>query len=117
MTFRRTRKFYLLASFTFVVILFFFSHWKSYKILVQNTHKPRNRLLVQDSEQLDERSNLEAQRNDSKCRSESGVQTSAHCVNEGDNENIVASYYSLMTHLLIRISAVMVDYYTFNIYN
>lgn len=81
-----------MASFVFVVILFFFSHWKSYKILVQNTHKPRNRLFVQESKQLDERSNLEAQRNDSKCRSESGVQTSAHCVNEGDNENIVVLF-------------------------
>ena len=87
MTLPRTRKFYVLVSFGFVVILFFFSHWKSYKILVQNTHESSNRLVVQDSKQLDEeRSNVESERNESKCTWEGGLQTSAHCVNKGDNE-------------------------------
>lgn len=66
-----------------MVILFFFSHWKSYKILVRNTHETSNRFVVQDSKQLDERSNVESERNESKCRSEGGLQTSGHCVNKG----------------------------------
>lgn len=91
MTLPRTRKCYVLVSFGFVVILFFFTHWKSYKILVQNTHGTSNRLVVQDSKQLDERSDVESERNESKCTSEGGLQTSAHCVNKGDNGNIVVS--------------------------
>ena len=82
MTLPRKRKFYVLVSFGFVVILFFFS----YKILDQNTHETSNRLVVQDSKQLDERSNVKSERNESKCRSEGGLQTSAHCVNKGDGE-------------------------------
>lgn len=69
----------MLVSFGFVIILFFFSHWRSYKIIVQNTQE-RSPLLVQ------ERSKVESDRKESKCRSESGLQMSAHCVNKGNDE-------------------------------
>lgn len=81
-----------MASFVFVIILFFFSHWRSYKILVQNNHE-RNSELVQDTrKQVNERSSEETERDELKCRSQNGLQTSAHCVNKGDDKNILVYF-------------------------
>lgn len=76
-----------MVSFVFVIILFFFSHWRSYKILVQNNHERNSRL--QDTKKLvNERSYEETERDDLKCNSQNGLQTSEHCVNKGDDKNI-----------------------------
>lgn len=88
MKFPRTRRFYVLVSFVFVIILFLFSHWRSYKILVQNNHE-KNSLLVQNTYKLSERGNEETEKDELKCRSQDGLQTSTHCVNKGDGKNIL----------------------------
>ena len=78
MKFGRSRKFYLLISFGFVLILFFFSHWKTFKILDQSNDK--NFPLIQEM-----RSGRDEKTREEKCSPENGVQTSGHCLNKGDN--------------------------------
>lgn len=91
MKFPRTRKFYVLVSFGFVIILFFFSHWRSYNILVhqnKNAHRT-DYIVVQDTDvNLKQNSDRNKEIIDEKCRSENGLQTSVHCVNKGDFKNI-----------------------------
>lgn len=78
----------MLVSFIFVIILFFFSHWRSYKILVQN-NRERNSQRIQDKKKLQANNEkTEQEGDDLKCRSQNGLQTSAHCVNKGEDKNI-----------------------------
>lgn len=77
-----------MVSFIFVIILFFFSHWRSYKILVQN-NRERNSQLIQGKKKLQEKNEeTEHESDELKCRSQNGLQTSAHCVNKGEDKNI-----------------------------
>ena len=82
---RRSKRFYLLISFGFVLILFFFSHWKTFKILDQTNDK--SSLLIQEKYLKNRGSETEEETKDEKCRSENGVQTLGHCMNKGDAQN------------------------------
>ena len=82
MKFGRSRKFYILFSFGFVLILFFFSHWRTFKILDQDNEKQS--LFIQEMNLRKRESGNDEKTREEKCRSENGVQISGHCMNKGD---------------------------------
>jgi len=81
MKFGRSRKFYILFSFGFVLILFFFSHWRTFKILDQDNEKQS--LFIQEMNLRKRESGNDEKTREEKCRSENGVQISGHCMNKG----------------------------------
>lgn len=82
MKFNRSRKFYILCSFGVVLTVFFYSHWKTFKILDQNNK--RIALVDQESRLANGEHERDEERRDEKCRLGNDVQTSAHCVDNGD---------------------------------
>ena len=85
MKFGRSRRFYILCSFGFVLILFFFSHWKTFKILELDQNViDRNFLHDQKISLRNSKSGGGGDTGDARCSSEIGVQTSGHCMNKGE---------------------------------
>lgn len=82
MRFGRSKRCYLLISFGIVLILFFFSHWKTIKILDESHEKTV--LPVNEKELQKSGSETDEKANGNKCVSEDGVQTLGHCINKGD---------------------------------
>lgn len=80
MRFGRSRRCYLLISFGIVLILLFFSHWKTIKILDESHEK--NVPPVNEKELQKSGSETDEKANGNKCVLEDGVQTLGHCINK-----------------------------------
>lgn len=84
MKFGRSRKFYILCSFGFVLTLFFFAHWKTFRTLELDQNViDRNFLHDQKINLRNSKSGRGGDTEDAKCSLEIGVQTSGHCMNKG----------------------------------
>lgn len=82
MRFGRSRRCYLLISFGIVLILLFFSHWKTINILDESHEKTV--LPVNEKELQKGGSETDEKANGNRCVLEDGVQTLGHCINKGD---------------------------------
>lgn len=77
MRFVRSRKSYIFISFGLIIALFLFTHWRSYKILVEKSHEER--VTHAKDNKLGSHDQLSGKMTQQNCSPESGLQTSAHC--------------------------------------
>lgn len=99
MKFPRARKSYVLISFGFVIAIFLFTHWRSYKILVQNNNNRNSeRVLDKKLESLQNLNERSSKINGKNCPPENGLQTSAHCAKKGDDKNTCFIFIMMSLH-------------------
>lgn len=94
MRFVRSRKSYIFISFGLIIALFLFTHWRSYKILVEKSHEER--VTHAKDNKLGSHDQLSGKMTQQNCSPESGLQTSAHCRKKGE-DGIVCFFSAVMS--------------------